>query len=167
MHVTVKPDGKEDAAEGFGLEFDGAATIPLLFSVRDTGIGIPVEKRRSIFESFRQVDGSTTRKYGGTGLGLTICKRLASMMGGRIWVVSEIGKGSEFLFTVHLEPATAGNVRPLEREWDSKRPHRIEPLNILLVEDDPVNAMLGESFFDSSGLHCDYRGQRERGCRSS
>lgn len=75
----------------------------LHFSVRDTGIGIPKGKLEAIFESFTQVDSSTTRKYGGTGLGLTICRSLTEMMDGKIWVESEEGKGSAFHFTANLE----------------------------------------------------------------
>jgi PAS domain S-box-containing protein len=79
----------------------------LHFSVRDTGIGIPADKQAMIFEAFTQVDGSFTRKFGGTGLGLTIASRLAHMMDGRIWVDSKEGEGSTFHFTAHLEPATS------------------------------------------------------------
>ena len=75
----------------------------LVFSVRDSGIGIPVEAHERIFHSFSQVDASTTRKYGGTGLGLAICKRLAEMMGGRMWFESEVGRGSTFFFTLPAE----------------------------------------------------------------
>ena len=80
----------------------------LHFSVRDTGIGIPTEKQAMIFEAFTQVDGSFTRRFGGTGLGLTIASRLVRMMDGRIWVESQNGAGSTFHFTARLEPAGAG-----------------------------------------------------------
>ncbi|MEE4196915.1 MAG: PAS domain S-box protein [Bacteroidales bacterium] len=75
----------------------------LLFFVKDTGIGIPRDKMDVIFERFRQVDESYTRKYGGTGLGLTISKRLANLLGGDLWVESEVGKGSSFYFTIPVE----------------------------------------------------------------
>jgi PAS domain S-box-containing protein len=80
-------------------------TYEFNFAVRDTGIGIPEDRRNRLFQSFSQVDASTTRKYGGTGLGLTISKRLAERMGGAIWVDSIFGKGSTFNFTIRAEIA--------------------------------------------------------------
>ena len=84
------------------LESRTPDTVCVHFSVRDTGVGIPAEQQEKIFEAFSQADQSMTRKYGGTGLGLTICSRLVEMMGGRIWVVSQAGQGSTFHFTAHL-----------------------------------------------------------------
>jgi signal transduction histidine kinase len=73
------------------------------FSIRDTGVGIPHEKQQMIFDAFSQADSSPARKFGGTGLGLTISNRLVDLMGGRIWVESKLGRGSTFHFTVRLK----------------------------------------------------------------
>jgi signal transduction histidine kinase len=80
-------------------EFQDREHMMLDFTVADTGIGIPRERQKEVFTSFTQADNSTTRKYGGTGLGLTISHRITEMLGGRIWVDSEPGKGSSFHFT--------------------------------------------------------------------
>jgi CheY-like chemotaxis protein len=100
----------------------------LQFSVRDTGIGIPPDKQGCIFESFQQADSSTTRKYGGTGLGLSISAQLAALMGGRIWVESELGRGSIFHFTATLATCDAEYLPDQRLELLRKR-------SVLIVED--------------------------------
>jgi signal transduction histidine kinase/DNA-binding response OmpR family regulator len=83
-------------------ESEDAESVVLHFVVSDTGMGIPKEKQKAIFEMFEQVDSATTRRHGGTGLGLAICSRLVDLMGGRIWVESELGRGSTFHFTARF-----------------------------------------------------------------
>lgn len=92
----------------------GEEEIMLVFCVADTGIGIKSDKLDLIFDTFCQADGSTTRKFGGTGLGLSISKQLINLMGGRIWVDSKYGEGSQFYFTVSVKPATIDLNRQLE-----------------------------------------------------
>jgi PAS domain S-box-containing protein len=112
----------------------------LRFTVADTGIGIAPEKCDSIFAPFTQADTSTTRKYGGTGLGLTISARLVAMMGGAIWVESEVGRGSQFHFTVHLEAADAQEIKV----GIPARPELLRGINVLVVDDNQANRRILE-----------------------
>ncbi len=110
----------------------------LHIAVRDTGIGIPPEKMETIFEPFTQADGSTTRRFGGTGLGLSIASRLARMMGGRIWVESEVGKGSTFHVALRFAVAQPHAGQPAATEVEAGS-HPRTALRILLAEDNPIN----------------------------
>jgi len=118
-------------------------SVTLQFSVRDTGIGLTGEQKGKLFQAFSQADSSTTRKYGGTGLGLTISRRLVEMMGGEIWVESEPGKGSEFFFT-----ATFGLARKVARK-------RLEPaldlrgMRVLVVEDNASSREILQTLLES------------------
>jgi two-component system sensor histidine kinase/response regulator len=105
----------------------------LRFSVRDTGIGIASEKQEEIFQAFTQADSSTTRRYGGTGLGLTIARKFVELMGGRLWVESEINQGSTFHFT------TVFGLPPAPRATMFERPGALEGLRVLVVDDNATN----------------------------
>ena len=119
-------------------EKDPTAEQPgaLQFSVRDTGIGIPPEKLSVIFESFAQADASITRQYGGTGLGLPISKRLVELMGGRLWVESQLGQGSTFYFTAQFG---------IQAEPKRRRPVPVvdlRGLKVLVVDDNATNRLI-------------------------
>lgn len=121
----------------------------LVFCVRDSGIGIPPEAHDRIFRSFSQVDASTTRKYGGTGLGLAICKRLAELMGGRMWFESQSGKGSSFFFTLPSEwiPARAKTFVSSERV-------QIHGKRLLVVDDNEHGRRILAALAEKWGMHC-------------
>jgi two-component system, sensor histidine kinase and response regulator len=100
---AVKFTARGEVAVGITVESCNAEqNVKLRFAVKDTGVGIPPEKQKLIFEAFSQADTSSTRKFGGTGLGLTICSRLVELMGGRIWAESNLGVGSQFQFTAQF-----------------------------------------------------------------
>jgi CheY-like chemotaxis protein len=129
---------------------DGKQHLDIELSVRDTGIGISPRKLRKIFESFTQADSSTTRKYGGTGLGLTISKSLAELMHGNLTVKSEIGRGSTF--TLHLP------VEVLNEQVQIKAEHK-PPLNkVLLVEDNSTSRWLMQEIFQYFNISCEVAG---------
>jgi CheY-like chemotaxis protein len=119
---------------------DNETNVMLQFEVEDTGIGIPADKLESIFESFTQASSATTRKYGGTGLGLTITKQLIELQEGTISVKSEPGAGSTFLFTLIIKK---GNVKVYAKHKEvaeiNKSSHRFSDVKILLVEDNLIN----------------------------
>jgi CheY-like chemotaxis protein len=119
------------------LATTGNDQYELQFEVRDTGIGIPTDKRQRLFKAFSQVDSSTTRKYGGTGLGLAIAQKLVELMGGRIWVESEPGKGSSFFFTI--QTSKGNSILPVVTN------HCIikhEGKRVLVIDDNPTNLLI-------------------------
>jgi CheY-like chemotaxis protein len=120
----------------------------LHFTATDTGIGIPQEKQQAIFDPFSQADTSTTRKYGGTGLGLTISARLVAMMGGRIWLRSEVGRGSQFHFTMRL---AAGHAKTLEEATVSPA-GMLRGVKVLVVDDNRTNLRILEGILKSWGM---------------
>ena len=128
--VVVKVQAESKRGKGYVLAF----------SVTDTGIGIPKEKLGLIFDPFSQVDSSTTRKYGGTGLGLTISARLVGMMGGKIWVESEEGRGSQFHFTAKLSGADNKEIKV----GTAASPEFLHDVRVLVVDDNATNRRILE-----------------------
>jgi CheY-like chemotaxis protein len=134
------------------IESAEADRLRLHFVVRDTGIGIAPETQRVIFEPFSQADGSTTRKYGGTGLGLTISARLVRAMTGEIWVESALGKGSAFHFTASFGVAAAMGQGAAVDSGDSVAgPGVSRGARILLAEDNPVNRRVALRILEKGG----------------
>ena len=131
----------------------------LEFAVRDTGIGISPAGLERLFQPFGQADASMSRRFGGTGLGLSICKRLVEMMGGTIWVESEVGKGSTFFFTVRLPVAKEA---PPELDAPVALPTRAcGQLRVLLVEDNPANQKLATYILKDRGHVVEIAGDGE------
>ncbi|MCA9732722.1 response regulator [candidate division KSB1 bacterium] len=121
--------------------------ISLHFSVADTGIGIPEDKLSKIFESFSQADTSTTRKYGGTGLGLTISQKLSELMDGTIWVESAIGQGSTFHFIVHFDPGTIECTQDYREQMA-----QLSELKVLIVDDNQTNCVIMHDVLATFGI---------------
>jgi signal transduction histidine kinase/DNA-binding response OmpR family regulator/PAS domain-containing protein len=128
-------------------EEDGVVTLQI--RVTDSGIGISVEQQARLFSSFQQAESGTSRKYGGTGLGLAISKRIIEMMGGKIWIESELGKGATFAFTVQMKMGDASRQRQLAEGIDWKN------LRILAVDDAEDVQIFFEDLTRCYGITCD------------
>lgn len=135
--LTVEASGPSEIGEPVGLQF----------SVRDTGIGIPDDRRDRLFQSFSQVDSSTTRRFGGTGLGLAISARLSRAMGGDIKVDSELGHGTTFTFSIQTTRA-----EPPARPFLDQPDLRLKGLRLLIVDDNPTNCSILEHQATSWGM---------------
>ena len=131
----------------FMQQVDSLCTIKI--EVTDTGIGINEEQQSRLFESFQQAETSTSRKFGGTGLGLAISKKIVEVMGGEIWVESELGRGSTFVFTIQVKRGSEGNKRIMEQEinWNN--------VCVLTVDDDPDILEYFKEIVQSVGAACD------------
>jgi signal transduction histidine kinase/ActR/RegA family two-component response regulator len=134
-----------------GLDDRAADRAVLRFSVADTGIGIPADRQQAVFRAFTQLDGSTTRRYGGTGLGLTISRNLVAMMGGRLLLESELGRGSRFYFATRVTLPTGPEPEAQQPLVDRPPDAPEKPLRVLLVEDNAVNQRLATRLLEKRG----------------
>ena len=146
VNNAIKFTERGEVSLGVTLERHVGEGLLLHFIVRDTGIGIPEDKQKIIFDSFSQADGSTTRRFGGSGLGLTISSRLVQAMGGEIWVESKTGKGSCFHFTAHFYK-TAPNGKKASTRDDLT----LAGLAVLIVDDNPTSRRILSELVESWG----------------
>ncbi len=133
------------------------SSVYLKFAVKDTGIGMETEQTQTLFAPFTQADTSTTRKYGGTGLGLAISKNLVDIMGGEIWIESELNKGSAFYFTACFKiPDTSEIEAPREIQAASlENVENVDGVKILLAEDNEINQMIAVKLLEKKGYSVD------------
>jgi signal transduction histidine kinase/CheY-like chemotaxis protein len=143
---AVKFTQRGEIVVAVGLESREDDRAVLHFAVKDTGIGIPPEKQSAIFEPFTQADGSTTRRYGGTGLGLTISRQLVAMMGGKLWMESYPGQGTTFHFTASFRIARGA---PEDTPSDSVP---LEGVSVLIVDDNLTNRSILEKMVTRWGM---------------
>jgi signal transduction histidine kinase/CheY-like chemotaxis protein len=131
-------------------------TITLLFSVKDSGIGIPKEKQHLIFDQFTQADSSTSRGFGGTGLGLAISKKILSLLGSELMLESEPGKGSDFFFTINYLLSDTVEAEPvIVKPSNSVAVKQLKGIAILLVEDNQINVLVAKTFLEKWGAEVD------------
>ncbi|MDR2301254.1 MAG: response regulator [Deltaproteobacteria bacterium] len=143
---AIKFTQKGSVSLSVGLKETLGRQVVLLFSVKDSGIGLSAEQRGQLFKAFTQADASITRRYGGTGLGLTISKRLSEMMGGTIWCESQPGEGSTFSFTIVLELGTE------PKEETERSVFNLKGLKALVVDDNPTALEIIKAALEREGM---------------
>lgn len=143
--VSIHAYVKEDKKEGLTVHFE----------VRDTGIGIDTTSMKQIFDSFTQADEDTTRKFGGTGLGLTICKKLIELQDGKIWVKSKESIGSTFGFELTFAKDENAAKHHMQQQQYMDKAH-LQGFRLLLVEDNPSNQLVASNFLDKVGIKVDF-----------
>ena len=152
--IKFTPRGRVDVQVSLIEKKERLST--LLFSIRDTGIGMTAAQASKIFDSFSQADASTTRKFGGTGLGLSICKALVTQMGGRLWVESEPDIGSIFFFTLPLEESSGAALdAALPGITENDIPQDVRGARILLAEDNEINQAIACELLQMAGFEVD------------
>lgn len=147
-------------------QYTDIGDLMVRIAVSDTGIGIPVDRRHRLFKLFSQVDGSTTRRFGGTGLGLALCKKLVELFGGEIGVESESEKGSTFWFTIALQPPSeehpeekvVSNSAPASTQSESIVEPSSRDFRVLVAEDYEINQVVVREFLRRFGLECEIVG---------
>jgi signal transduction histidine kinase/CheY-like chemotaxis protein len=144
MGNAVKFTDDGEVVLAIHVQTPGVERVTLQFTVTDTGIGIPLAKQQQIFQAFTQADSSTTRRYGGTGLGLAIALRLVELMGGRMWVESDVGKGSKFHFVAVFDLPAAPAL-----ESGRAKPKALEGIRVLVVDDNATNRHILEEMLAS------------------
>jgi signal transduction histidine kinase/AmiR/NasT family two-component response regulator len=157
---AIKFTERGEVAMEIGIAERTAEHVMMQVAVRDTGVGIPLDRRARVFAPFEQADMSTTRRFGGTGLGLAICANLVTLMGGRIWVESEVDSGSTFFFTVRLampDAAAAAQAVATPAAVPARKMISLEhirhdrALQVLIAEDTPVNAKVASLLLKKLG----------------
>jgi signal transduction histidine kinase/ActR/RegA family two-component response regulator len=152
VELVIEPNHSQTDSDS---DPKGDRHVSLHFRVKDTGIGVPAEKQEAIFEAFTQVDMSTTRRFSGTGLGLTIASKLVQLMNGQVWCTSNLGGGSTFHFTAEFDVETAGPIADDSIQRQSAAPMfdngPVGELNVLVAEDGKVNQKLAIAMLEKWG----------------
>ena len=156
----------DEGVVGFGVTSEHVGnTVRVIFTVEDSGIGMSGEQISRLFEEFSQADASTTRQYGGTGLGMAIAWRLVALMGGKIEVASQLGQGSCFTVSIPFEVARVGAIPLVERRRNTGEHDALCGLRVLLVEDNPVNRLLAIELLAMKGVVTDVAENGEEAVR--